>query len=409
VNYRCLYDKLVDPKKLKPHPKNRNSHPPDQIDRLAKIIEYQGWRYPVKVSKRSGFVTAGHGRIEAAKILKCKVPVNEQDYESDEQEYADVQSDNAIALWAELDFSGINADIADLGPEFDIELLGIKNFEIDVADKDPGCDEDEVPDVKEPISKPGDLYVLGGRHRLLCGDSTNIQHVELLMDGQRADMVFTDPPYNHASEEKLVGQSVSRSMKKLSESEWDKGFSFLDVAGSIESAMAENSTVYVCTSWHLAGEIWKWMKERSNYNGYCVWHKPNPMPSLMKRHWTWSTELICYATYGKHVFNFPNEGHASNLWAINKNQKNDLHPTMKPIGVPENAILHSSNTGQSVLDLFGGSGSTLIACEKTNRNCFMMELDPHYIDVIVSRYARYTKNNKIILNGQEILWDAHEK
>lgn len=135
MNYRCLYDKLVDPKKLKPHPKNRNSHPQDQIDRLAKIIEYQGWRYPVKVSNQSGFVTAGHGRIEVAKALKCKVPVNYQDYESDAQEYADIVADNAIASWSELDLSGINTDIGDLGPDLEIEMLGLHNFLIEPAEK----------------------------------------------------------------------------------------------------------------------------------------------------------------------------------------------------------------------------------------------------------------------------------
>lgn len=133
----CLYDKLVSTSELAPHPKNRNKHPDEQIERLAKILKYQGWRYPVKVSKRSGFVTSGHGRILAAKVNGWdEVPVNLQDYDSDEQEYADVQADNAIASWAELDLSGINTDLADLGPDFDIDLLGIKNFEIEVADKE---------------------------------------------------------------------------------------------------------------------------------------------------------------------------------------------------------------------------------------------------------------------------------
>jgi hypothetical protein len=132
----CAYDALVPLSEINPHPKNRNKHPIDQINRLAQIIKYQGIRSPIKVSKRSGFITAGHGRLEAMKALKIKkAPVNYQDYASDEQEYADLQSDNAIALWAELDFSGINTDIADLGPDFDIDLLGIKDFVLDPADK----------------------------------------------------------------------------------------------------------------------------------------------------------------------------------------------------------------------------------------------------------------------------------
>jgi hypothetical protein len=127
----CLYDALEPVTTLKPHPKNRNRHPQEQIERLAKVLAYQGFRYPVKVSKRSGFITSGHGRLEAAKLNGwTTVPVNFQDYDSDEQEYADVQADNAIASWSELDLSGINADLGDLGPDFDLDLLGIERFSL---------------------------------------------------------------------------------------------------------------------------------------------------------------------------------------------------------------------------------------------------------------------------------------
>lgn len=153
MKIHCNYDELVDPATLKSHPKNRNQHPDNQIGRLAKILEYQGWRYPIKVSKRSGFVTSGHGRILAAlKNGYETVPVNYQDYESDEMEYADVQADNAIASWSELDLSGINADIGDLGPDFDIDLLGIKLFMLDPPNFSPGqIDEQGELDKKKLI------------------------------------------------------------------------------------------------------------------------------------------------------------------------------------------------------------------------------------------------------------------
>lgn len=198
----CTFDKLVEIEALRPHPKNRNKHPKDQIERLAQILRYQGFRYPVKVSNLSGFVTSGHGRIEAARENGwTHVPVNFQDYKDEAQEYADLQADNAIASWAELDLSGINGDIGDFGPDFDIDLLGIKNFSIEVAD--PGHDEaDDVPGPPvEPVTKRGDLYLLG-KHRLLCGDSTSIDDVVKLMGGELADMVWTDPPYNVAYEGK---------------------------------------------------------------------------------------------------------------------------------------------------------------------------------------------------------------
>lgn len=131
----CLYDRLECPTALKQHPKNRNIHSPAQIDRLAKILAYQDWRYPIKISKLSGYITSGHGRLHAALQSKWKeVPVVYQDYESDEQEYADLQSDNAIAAWAELDLAGINYDLADLGPDFDLDMLGIKDFILEPAE-----------------------------------------------------------------------------------------------------------------------------------------------------------------------------------------------------------------------------------------------------------------------------------
>lgn len=153
MQVHCAHDALVECSKLRPHPKNRNSHPKDQIERLAKILEYQGWRYPVKVSKQSGFITSGHGRLEAAKHLGWKtVPVNYQDYTDETQEYADVQSDNAIASWSELDLGAINADIVDLGPDFDIDLLGIENFTIEPPMFEPGTEEDQGKlDEKSPL------------------------------------------------------------------------------------------------------------------------------------------------------------------------------------------------------------------------------------------------------------------
>jgi len=148
MKVHCKFDELIDPKKLKHHPKNRNNHPDDQIDRLAKILNYQGWRYAIKVSKKSGFITSGHGRVITAIKNKWKqVPVVYQDYDDEDQEYADVQADNSIASWAELNWSEINNDLADLGPDFDIDLLGLKDFALDLAEKefDPSHTKEDKP------------------------------------------------------------------------------------------------------------------------------------------------------------------------------------------------------------------------------------------------------------------------
>ena len=174
MKVHCAHDKLVDVSELKAHPKNRNDHPADQIVRLAKILEYQGWRYPVKVSKQSGFITSGHGRVLAAKHLGWKqVPVNFQEYENEEQEYADIVSDNSIASWSELDLSAINSDIVDLGPDFDIDLLGIKDFVVEPADKLQDDDlytmkvESPVYEPKGEKPKTSELYDLEKTMKLL--------------------------------------------------------------------------------------------------------------------------------------------------------------------------------------------------------------------------------------------------
>jgi DNA modification methylase len=181
-----------------------------------------------------------------------------------------------------------------------------------------------------------------------------------------------------------VAASVSQAHAELKQSEWDSGFKWASVSPSIEAVMADDCTVYVCASWHTAPDIWSWMATRSSHHSYCVWHKQNPMPSLMKRHWTWASELICYATYGKHTFNFPAEGHASNVWTIIK-QSDGTHPTQKPVAVPAQAISHSSNAGDIVADPFLGSGTTMLAAEQLNRKCCGMEISPAYCAVILQR------------------------
>lgn len=150
MKIHCKYDALLSPKELKLHPKNRNKHPKEQIDRLEKIINYQGWRHAIKVSNQSGFVTTGNGRVMMALAKKMKeIPVVYQDYENSDQEYADVQADNAIAYWAELDFASINLDVPDLGPDFDMDWLGFKQFFVDRSDKDDFLrEEDEKADLK---------------------------------------------------------------------------------------------------------------------------------------------------------------------------------------------------------------------------------------------------------------------
>lgn len=397
---------MVPWKKLKPHPKNRNAHPKEQVERLTKLIRYQGVRAPIVVSNLSGYMVKGHGTLLAMQpILKDEnettVPVTYQDFEDEEQEILFLNSDSAIAAWADLDLPGIANDILDFGP-FDIDLLGFENFTVDFAEKNAGNgDPDETPEPpKIPKSQLGDLWILG-EHRLLCGDSTNAKQVARLMNGEKADMVFTDPPYNVAGKTQMESLSKLRpnSYGKLKNSSWDQDFDPATLFPSLDFVLSENSSVYVCCSHFLAGAIWAWMESWGDYYGGCVWTKTNPMPSMHKRHWTWDHEHVCYATKGKHVFNFPADGHTKATWEIAKSPSNDLHPTQKPVAIPEHAILHSSLTNSLVADLFLGSGSTLIACEKTNRRSFGMEIDPLYCDVILTRWAKFTGKDPVREDG----------
>lgn len=366
------------------------------VNAVAESIKEFGFKNPIIVDK-GDVIVAGHTRYKAAEKLELdEVPVIVADDLSDEQIKAFRLADNKTAELAEWNFDLLETELAGIS-EIDMSAFG---FDMETLAESSVVEEDDysgdVPDV--PRTQLGDLWQLG-EHRLVCGDSTVITVIDRLMDGAKADCVFTDPPYNIASDSKNFAADVSKAMKDVSESEWDKDFDIREVLDNILVSIAENATVYVCTSHFLASDIWAWMKEWADHYSYCVWSKPNPMPSLAKRHWTWNTELICYATRGKHTFNFPKEGHALSTWTINKKNGDTGHPTEKPVEVPAMAVSHSSKENDVVLDLFGGSGSTLIACEQLNRKCYMAELDPKYCDVIIQRWEEFTGQKAKLIHG----------
>lgn len=373
---------MVSVKELKPNPLNRNSHPKDQIERLAKILEYQGWRYPIKVSKRSGLITSGHGRLEAAKLLKLKeVPVSFQDYADEAQEYADLTADNAIASWSELDLSGINSDIVDLGPDFDLDLLGIKDFVLEPVEKlEPQCDEDEVPDaLPEPKVVKGEVYILG-KHRLMCGDSTAITDVERLMDGKKADMVFTDPPY---------GMRLDA-----------EAFGYKNIKGDHEDFTPELiQTIF--TAFPQCAEVFIWgadyfaeLLPNRNDGSLLVWDK---FPSDQNSDRIGSSFETCWSK-SKHKRHLVRIQQPFGKFATQRE-----HPTQKPVTLAEWFFERWGKPKDNLVDLFGGSGSTLIACEKTDRQCFMMELDPHYCGVILDRWQKFTGKKAHREDG--VAWD----
>jgi DNA modification methylase len=383
MNFQCAHKELVDLHKLQPNPKNPNKHPEKQIKLLAKIIDYQGQRAPIVVSNRSGFITKGHGRLEALKSLGwAKAAVDYQDYADEAQEYADMVADNKIAELATHDDKFMLDTILADFPDIDTELLGLDNFKLPKV-LEPQCDEDEVPEQVDTRAKPGDVWQLGA-HRLMCGDSTNIQQVEALMAGDLADMVFTDPPYG-------VNERTNRKDNKRFGAAESKNFT--PVKGD-ESEDVAKEAFSIATTFGATTIYWG----ANNYSflpisrGWIVWDKRENKGTDDN-----GDAELAWTNCNKPIRTF------YHLWKgmIKSSERGEsrVHPTQKPIVLAEWCFENYGNP-KSVLDLFGGSGSTLIACEKTNRKCFMMELDPHYVDVILARWEKYTGKTAERLNGE---------
>jgi len=407
----CKYDSLLSPKKLKNHPKNRNKHGQDQIDRLSELYKYHGIRHPIIVSNLSKCIVAGHGRkLAAIRAGIDEYPIVYQDFDSTEAEYAFLQADNAIALWAELNLEKINEDLADLGPDFDINMLGIQDFTLDVSDKFEDKDADEIPEEVEPQAKLGQIYQLG-EHRLMCGDSTDESTVSLLMNNEKADMVFTDPPYNTGMTSESQkwsgglwkGKAGSTRLSHMfdddyTDEEWNSFLdSFLD---SYFKFTKENSAIYISLDWRRSHELVPKAKKLFKFSNLIVWDK---VVHGLGSDYKYTHEFIHVFKKGKPVLNtHQGDKEYSDVWHIQRKMgKDEDHATKKPIELIERPLRHSSRKNDLILDLFGGSGSTLIACEKTSRKCYMMELDPHYIDVIIARWEKFTDKKAILLSGEK--------
>jgi len=375
------------------NPRNWRVHPLNQQNALKGVLEEVGWVQEVIINQRTGHLVDGHLRCQLAAREGAKtIPVKYVDLSEDEEALV-LSTLDPIAAMAVTD----KAKLDDLFASIETENADVLKMLDDIAEKerleyakrDPVDAEPQIDRAAELNEKwqvvTGDLWQIG-EHKLLCGDSTKREDVERVMAGEKADMVFTDPPYNVASESRNYAADKSKAMKDLSQSEWDKNFDITAVFPMLDEILAQDCAVYVCTSQWLVQTIWEWMWKWSDFCSYCVWCKPNPMPSLSKRHWTWATELIPYAVRGKHISNFPSDGHALNWWAIPKD-KDTEHPTEKVLEVPTRAIQFSSNKGAIIFDGFCGSGTTMVACQNLNRKCRAIEISPNYCAVILERMS----------------------
>jgi ParB family chromosome partitioning protein len=401
----------------------------DDFERLKKQLQRFGQYKPILITE-DGTVLGGNMRLKAMQelgITDVWVSVVDAPDEKTRLEYALSDNDRS-GYYEEEKLAELVMSVPDLDlKEYKVDLGKLTNLDDLLSQYGPDAVEDEVPDVltDEPISRTGEVYQLG-RHRLMCGDSTKKEDVERLMDGKKADMVFTDPPYNIASDGMnyaATGETTKKTYAALRDSEWDKNFNIKPALDNLSSFSSDSCAVYVCTSSFLFQTVIDWANQFYRYNSYIVWCKPNPTPSMAKRHWTFATELIVYAVRGKHTSNFPERknflnhyGYTEeqaqeiefmpemNYWRVIKETHTEDHPTQKPIRMITKPIRFSSKVDDVVLDLFLGSGSTLIACEQTNRICYGMEIDNRYIDVIINRYCKFTGNYNIKRNGEDIVW-----
>lgn len=378
--------KLVPIDRLVPYINNARTHSPEQINKLRSSLREFGFINPVIIDRDYG-VIAGHGRILAAKEEGItEVPCVFADYLTEAQKKAYIIADNRMAMDAGWDEELLRVEIEALQAEaFDVSLTGFDPNEIDDLFKEnlkDGLHDDDF-DIEAELKKPtftkaGDVWTLG-RHRLVCGDSTKKETYDILMDGKKANLVLTDPPYN-VNYEGTAGKIKNDHMAN------DAFYQFLlDAFTNMEAVMADDASIYV---FHADTEGLNFRRAFADagfyLSGCCIWKKNSLVLGRSPYQWIHEPVLFGWKKSGKHAWYAGRK--ETTVWEYDKPKKNADHPTMKPIALLAYPIMNSSMTNALVLDPFGGSGSTLIACEQSERTCYTVELDEKYCDVIVKRY-----------------------
>ena len=382
---------------LVPYENNSRTHSKEQLEQIKRSITEFGFTNPILIDEHNGII-AGHGRLQAAQELGIKlVPTILLEGLTEAQRKAYVIADNNLALNAGWDLDVLKLEIEGLGEfDFDIDLLGFDDdFLAGLMEEEPAdglTDEDEVPELEDdPVTVEGDVWILGN-HRLMCGDSTKIDAVEKLMDGQKADLWLTDPPYNVAYEGK-----TKDALKIQNDSQSDLDFrQFLrDCYVAADFVMKEGAVFYI---WHADSEGYNFrgaaMDAGWKVRQCLIWKKQTLVMGRQDYHWKHEPCLYGWK-----------EG-AGHLWAADRKQTTILefdrpsksveHPTMKPVELFEYQLLNNTKGSDLILDSFGGSGTTMIAAEKNNRYSRLMELDPKYCDVIIKRWQDFTGKEAVL-------------
>lgn len=374
--------------KLTPYQKNTRRHGTEDVKKIAKSISKHGMCDPIGVWGKDNIIVEGHGRYAACKSLGIEtVPVLRLDEMTDKQRREYAIAHNRTAEFSEWDFDMLKEESKELDfSDFDFDLAEEEDTEI-IEDEAPEIDEDTPP-----RTKLGDIWKLG-THRLMCGDSTNVEDVYKLMGEERADMLLTDPPYNVAYEGK-----TKKKLTIQNDEQEDADFRqfLVDAFEAANAVMKPGAVFYI---WHADSEGY-------NFRGACfdigwkvrqclIWNKNSMVMGRQDYHWKHEPCLYGWK-----------EG-ASHLWAADRKQttvidwqrptKAEIHPTMKPVGLFDYQIKNNTKGGDIVLDLFNGSGTTIMACEQNGRVARCMELDPRYVDACVKRWETFTGEKAVLL------------
>lgn len=400
---------LVPIEKLVPYVNNARTHNASQIVKLRSSLREFGFINPVIIDRDYNII-AGHGRVMAAREEKIdKVPCVFVDYLTEAQKKAYILADNRMAMDAGWDEQLLKVEIESLQAEnFDVSLTGFDEKELsDLFDSEKDAKDDNF-DVDKELPKPtvtraGDVWLLGA-HKLICGDSTKEETYKTLMEEQKANLVVTDPPYNvnyHGSAGKIKNNNLKN----------DQFYRFLLAAfACMEKAMADDASIYV---FHADTEGLNFRKAFADagfyLSGTCIWKKQSLVLGRSPYQWQHEQCLFGWKKNGRHQWY--SDRKQTTIWEFDKPKKNGDHPTMKPVPLIAYPIRNSSMTNCIVLDPFGGSGSTLIACEQTGRICRTIELDEKYCDVIVKRYIEQVKSAAgvyVIRDGKKMSFEEIE-
>ena len=389
---------------LIPYARNSRTHSDAQVAKIAASIKEFGFLNPVITDGQNGII-AGHGRVLAAQKLKLtEVPCIEAAHLSEAQKRAYVIADNRMALDAGWDIDMLKIELKDLFDfNFDLDLTGFNQDELDkfLAEPVEGLtDEDAVPDAPEtPVTVEGDVWVLGN-HRLMCGDSTSIDAVEKLMAGRKANMLHTDPPYGVDYEGVPNDHLKDASLEAFLHDALSCAFTVLAPASNVYVWHADITALEFITAFRSAG--FKQARPPT-----IQWVKPSLTMSQGDYHSQNEPCLYGWKEGSGRVR--VKDRKQTTIWKCDRTDEKKVHPTMKPVELCQRAIENSSDVNGIVLDLFGGSGSTLIACEKTSRDCRMMELDQKYCDVIIKRWEDFTGKSAILEASNETFAELKEK